>query len=53
MGAAGLELFGLSKKYCGLRGPGPALKVQGPPDAAPNASLQLGQLVALDMEWTG
>jgi hypothetical protein len=53
MVAAVLEVLGLSKKYCGWRGRGPALTVQGPPDAAANVSLQLGQLVALDTEWTG
>jgi hypothetical protein len=53
MGAAVLEVFGLSKKYCGWRGRGLALTVQGPPDAVANASLQPGELVALDMEWTG
>jgi hypothetical protein len=53
VGAAILEVFGLSKKYRGWRGRGLVLTVQGPPDAVANASLQLGQLVALDMEWTG
>jgi hypothetical protein len=37
----------------GWIGPRLALKVHGPPDAVTNASLPLGQLVALDMEWTG
>lgn len=53
MGAGVLEVFGLSKKYCGWRGPGRALKVQGPRDAVADASFQPRQLVALDMEWTG
>jgi hypothetical protein len=53
MGASALEVFDLSKKYCGWRGRGLVLTVQGPADAVANASLRLGQLVALDMEWTG